>query len=89
MAHHLRALAGRTGNRKSDHSRKTKVSLSDHRSLDHYHESFVVASRLLQKETEVRPGFTKEEMTKAAKDDPRAIGGLFEQVGGVLSELLM
>src|SRR5947207_2484782 len=24
------------------------------------------------KETEVRPGFTKEEMTKTAKDDPRA-----------------
>ena len=40
------------------------------------------------KETEVRPGFTKEEMTKAAKDDPRASGGLFEQIGGVLSELL-
>jgi hypothetical protein len=40
------------------------------------------------KETEVRPGFTKEEMTRAAKDDPRAADGLFEQIGGVLSELL-
>jgi len=39
------------------------------------------------KETEVRPGFSKGEMTKAAKVDPRASGGLFEQIGGVLSEL--
>jgi transcription-repair coupling factor (superfamily II helicase) len=40
------------------------------------------------KETEVRPGFTKQEMTRTAKDDPRAVGGVFERVGGVLSELL-
>jgi transcription-repair coupling factor (superfamily II helicase) len=40
------------------------------------------------KETEVRPGFTKAEMTRTAKDDPRAMGGLFERIGGVLSELL-
>ena len=40
------------------------------------------------RETEVRPGFTKEEMTRVAKDDPRAPGGLFEQIGVVLSELL-
>jgi transcription-repair coupling factor (superfamily II helicase) len=40
------------------------------------------------KATEVRPGFTKQEMTRAAKDDPRAVGGVFERVGGVLSELL-
>jgi len=40
------------------------------------------------KETEVRPGFTKQEMTRIAKDDPRAPGGVFERVGGVLSELL-
>jgi transcription-repair coupling factor (superfamily II helicase) len=40
------------------------------------------------KETEVRPGFTKQEMTRVAKDDPRAAGGVFERVGGVLSELL-
>jgi transcription-repair coupling factor (superfamily II helicase) len=40
------------------------------------------------KETEIRPGFTKHEMTRTAKDDPRAVGGVFERVGGVLSELL-
>ncbi len=40
------------------------------------------------REAEVRPGFTKAEMTRAAKDDPRAVGGLFERVGSVLSELL-
>jgi transcription-repair coupling factor (superfamily II helicase) len=40
------------------------------------------------KETEVRPGFTKAEMTRTAKEDPRATGGLFERVGSVLSELL-
>ncbi len=40
------------------------------------------------KEGEVRPGFTKAEMTRPVKDDPRAAGGVFERVGGVLSELL-
>ncbi len=40
------------------------------------------------KEAEVRPGFSKAEMTRAAKDDPRAAGGVFERLGGVLSELL-
>jgi transcription-repair coupling factor (superfamily II helicase) len=39
-------------------------------------------------EKEVKPGFTKEEILRPAKEDPRAPGGLFEQVGGVLSELL-
>jgi transcription-repair coupling factor (superfamily II helicase) len=37
---------------------------------------------------EVRPGFTKEAILKPAQDDPRAPGGVFEQVGGLLSELL-
>jgi len=37
---------------------------------------------------EVKPGFTKEEMLRPAKDDPRAPGGVFETVGGLLSELL-
>jgi hypothetical protein len=37
---------------------------------------------------EVKPGFTKEEMLRPAKDDPRAEGGVFEQVGGLLSALL-
>jgi len=36
---------------------------------------------------EVRPGFTKAEIMKPMKDDPRAPGGVFERVGGVLSEL--
>jgi transcription-repair coupling factor (superfamily II helicase) len=40
------------------------------------------------KETEVKPGFTKAEMTRTAKDDPRVPGGVFERIGGVLSELL-
>jgi transcription-repair coupling factor (superfamily II helicase) len=40
------------------------------------------------KEGEVKPGFTKAEMTRSAKEDPRAPGGVFEQVGGLLSELL-
>ena len=37
---------------------------------------------------EVTPGFTKAEILKAAKDDPRAPGGAFERVGQLLSELL-
>jgi transcription-repair coupling factor (superfamily II helicase) len=37
---------------------------------------------------EVKAGFTKEEILKTAKDDPRAPGGVFERVGGLLSELL-
>jgi transcription-repair coupling factor (superfamily II helicase) len=41
------------------------------------------------RETEVKPGFTKEEMTKpATREDPRAPAGLFERVGGLLSDLL-
>jgi transcription-repair coupling factor (superfamily II helicase) len=37
---------------------------------------------------EVKPGFTKEEILRPAKEDPRATGGIFERVGGLLSELL-
>jgi transcription-repair coupling factor (superfamily II helicase) len=37
---------------------------------------------------EVKAGFTKEEILKPAKDNPRAPGGVFERVGGLLSELL-
>jgi transcription-repair coupling factor (superfamily II helicase) len=40
------------------------------------------------REAEIKPGFTKGEMTRPAKDDPRAPGGVFERVGGLLSELL-
>jgi transcription-repair coupling factor (superfamily II helicase) len=40
------------------------------------------------RESEVKPGFTKEEMLRPAADDPRAPGGAFERVGGLLSELL-
>jgi transcription-repair coupling factor (superfamily II helicase) len=36
---------------------------------------------------EVTPGFTKEEILKPAKEDPRAAGGVFERLGGLLSEL--
>jgi transcription-repair coupling factor (superfamily II helicase) len=39
-------------------------------------------------EGEVRPGFSKADILKAARDDPRAPGGVFERVGGLLSELL-
>jgi transcription-repair coupling factor (superfamily II helicase) len=37
---------------------------------------------------EVKPGFSKEEILKPARANPRAAGGVFERVGGVLSELL-
>jgi transcription-repair coupling factor (superfamily II helicase) len=37
---------------------------------------------------EVAPGFTKEAILRPAKEDPRAPGGIFERVGGLLSELL-
>jgi transcription-repair coupling factor (superfamily II helicase) len=40
------------------------------------------------RETEIKPGFTKHEMTKPARDNPRAPGGVFERVGGLLSDLL-
>jgi transcription-repair coupling factor (superfamily II helicase) len=39
------------------------------------------------RESEIRPGFRKEEMLKPAPDDPRAPGGIFEVVGRLLSEL--
>ncbi|MGE3957875.1 MAG: transcription-repair coupling factor [Vicinamibacterales bacterium] len=37
---------------------------------------------------EVRPGFSKAEILRAAQDDPRAPGGVFERVGGLLAEML-
>jgi len=40
------------------------------------------------REAEVKPGFTKAEMTRSAKENPRAPGGLLERLGGLLSELL-
>jgi transcription-repair coupling factor (superfamily II helicase) len=40
------------------------------------------------REAEVKPGFTKDEILRPAKEDPRASGGIFERVGGLLSELL-
>jgi hypothetical protein len=36
---------------------------------------------------EVRPGFTKAEILRPAKADPRAAGGVFDRVGTLLSEL--
>ena len=36
----------------------------------------------------VAPGFSKEEILKPAKEDPRTPGGVFDRIGGVLSELL-
>ncbi len=39
-------------------------------------------------EGEVRPGFSKAEILKPVPDDPRAPGGVFERVGGLLSEML-
>ena len=40
------------------------------------------------REGAVNPGFSKEAILRPAKEDPRAAGGVFESVGGVLSELL-
>jgi hypothetical protein len=40
------------------------------------------------KEGAITPGFNKAAMTREAKDDPRAPGGVFERVGGLLSDLL-
>jgi transcription-repair coupling factor (superfamily II helicase) len=37
---------------------------------------------------EVKPGFTKEDILRPAKEDPRAPGGVFERVGDLLSGLL-
>ena len=36
---------------------------------------------------EVTGGFTREEILRPAKEDPRAEGGLFGRVGGLLREL--
>ena len=35
----------------------------------------------------VAPGFTKVEIMRPAKEDPRAEGGMFTRVGGLLREL--
>ncbi len=37
---------------------------------------------------EVKPGFSKEEILRSPKEDPRAPGGVFERVGGLLNDLL-
>jgi transcription-repair coupling factor (superfamily II helicase) len=37
---------------------------------------------------EVKPGFTKAEILKPATENPRAPGGVFDEVGGLLSDLL-
>jgi hypothetical protein len=39
-------------------------------------------------EAEVRGGFTKDEILKPAKEDPRAPGGVFDRVTGLLEALL-
>ncbi|MCX6550306.1 MAG: hypothetical protein NTY02_04730, partial [Acidobacteria bacterium] len=36
----------------------------------------------------VTAGFTKEEILKPPKEDPRAPGGLFDRVGSLLDDLL-
>jgi hypothetical protein len=40
------------------------------------------------RDAEVKPGFTKADVQRQAKEDPRAAGGVFERVGALLSELL-
>ena len=40
------------------------------------------------RETEVTSGFSKAEILRPTREDPRAPGGTFELVGGLLSELL-
>jgi transcription-repair coupling factor (superfamily II helicase) len=40
------------------------------------------------RESEVKPGFTKADILRPAKEDPRAPGGVFERVGALLSDLL-
>jgi transcription-repair coupling factor (superfamily II helicase) len=40
------------------------------------------------REAEVKPGFTKADILRPAKEDPRAPGGVFERVGSLLSDLL-
>jgi hypothetical protein len=35
----------------------------------------------------VTPGFSREEILKPAKEDPRSEGGLFSRVSGLLREL--
>ncbi len=36
---------------------------------------------------EVAPGFSRDEILRPAKEDPRAEGGVFSRVGGLLREL--
>ena len=40
------------------------------------------------REAAVSPGFSKEQILRRKKDDPRQPGGIFERVGGLLSDLL-
>jgi transcription-repair coupling factor (superfamily II helicase) len=40
------------------------------------------------REGDVKPGFTKADILRPAKEDPRAPGGVFERVGALLSDLI-
>jgi transcription-repair coupling factor (superfamily II helicase) len=40
------------------------------------------------REGDVKPGFTKADILRPAKEDPRAPGGVFDRVGALLSDLL-
>jgi transcription-repair coupling factor (superfamily II helicase) len=40
------------------------------------------------REGSVKPGFSKEAILRRPEEDPRASGGVFERVGGLLSDLL-
>ena len=40
------------------------------------------------RETEVKPGFSKESILRPTREDPREPGGLFDRVGGLLSAML-
>jgi len=40
------------------------------------------------REGDVKPGFTKADILRPAKEDLRAPGGVFDRVGALLSDLL-
>ena len=80
------SLGGRLGRR--DARRPSASAGSRPRAVKHGTRRPRPGGPTRAREGEVKPGFNKEAILRPAKEDPRAAGGVFERVGGLLSDLL-
>jgi hypothetical protein len=87
-------LAEGSGQRASEPAPNTKIAVSPQPSALSAKKSGKYANTAPSwwvaraREGDVKPGFTKADILRPAKEDPRAPGGVFERVGALLSDLL-